>query len=79
MFDLDSQITVTTQHADAVAKKLGDHGILAWDGDFYAVTAVQSLGLVDQGGLVRLGLAPYHTLAEIDRTVDAVRTISRLG
>jgi cysteine desulfurase family protein (TIGR01976 family) len=65
--------------AAEVSSRLGHLGILAWDGDFYAVTAVESLELAERGGLVRLGLAPYNTAGEIGRTVDAVRQIAQSG
>ena len=64
-------------HADDVAAGLARRGIFAWSGDFYAVTVVDRLDLRRQGGLVRLGLAPYNTEDEMDRTVAAVREIIR--
>jgi selenocysteine lyase/cysteine desulfurase len=59
-----------------VAARLGDKGIFTWNGDFYAVQLVKSLGLSESGGLVRIGLAPYNTKEEIDRTLDAIRAIA---
>ncbi len=64
-------------HAEEVAMQLARRGIFAWSGDFYAVTVVDRLDLRRQGGLVRLGLAPYNTEEEMDRTVAAVRELSR--
>jgi selenocysteine lyase/cysteine desulfurase len=69
--------TLAGRTAGEVAAYLGHQGILAWDGDFYAVGAVDALGLREQGGLVRLGLAPYNTAQEVARTLDAVATLSR--
>lgn len=68
--------TVASTPAADVAHALGQRGILAWDGDFYAMTLVDRLGLRDDGGLVRLGLAPYNDLHEIERTLDAVEAIA---
>ncbi len=64
--------TVADMPSDRVAEALGQQGILVWDGDFYAMTLVDRLGLRDKGGLVRLGLAPYTTADEIHRTLDAI-------
>ncbi|MCY0898297.1 MAG: cysteine desulfurase-like protein [Firmicutes bacterium] len=72
-------ISFTVKHRPApeVARELGQRSILAWDGDFYAMTLIEKLGLASQGGLVRLGLAPYNTMADIDRTLQAVEDIVR--
>ncbi len=60
-----------------ICKVLGDKGIHSWDGDFYAVELVNDvLGLKDSGGLVRLGLAPYNTEGDIDRTLQTIREIA---
>ncbi len=67
---------VEGMHAEEVARKLGDQGIFAWDGDFYATTLVRKLGLAAGGGLVRMGLAPYNTGEEIERTIEAVARIA---
>ena len=58
--------------ADEVARALGAKGLFVWDGDFYATRLVELLGLADKGGLVRIGLAPYNTAEEVERTVAAV-------
>jgi selenocysteine lyase/cysteine desulfurase len=39
-------------------------------GDFYAKRLVESLGLHTQGGVVRVSIAHYNTLDEIDRLVQ---------
>ncbi|HLS65998.1 MAG TPA: cysteine desulfurase-like protein [Pseudogracilibacillus sp.] len=43
-------------------------------GDFYAQTLVEKMGL-DRGGLIRAGIAPYNTVEEIDRLIEAVQQI----
>lgn len=68
--------TVADRASQEIAERLGDRGILAWDGDFYAATAIDQLGLRSQGGLVRLGLAPYNTRSEVERTLAAVEDIA---
>ena len=61
-----------------ICEILGDHGINAWDGDFYAVEIVNDvLGLKDAGGLVRLGLAPYNTMEDAERTIKLIGEIAR--
>ena len=66
--------TVKGVNSNEVAKYLGERGIFVWDGDFYAIHIVNNvLKLGDQGGLVRIGLAPYNTPEEINRTIQAVK------
>jgi len=50
-----------------VADFLGEKGLFVWHGDFYATRLVERLGLMEKGGLVRIGIAPYNTKEEIDR------------
>jgi len=62
--------TVDGKNALEVAKHLADKGIFVWDGDFYAIETIRTvLKLADRGGLVRIGLAPYNTMEEIDKTI----------
>ena len=55
-----------------VAESLGDQGIFVWDGNFYALSVTEDLGLENSGGLVRIGLAHYNTDEEIDILLDAL-------
>lgn len=57
-----------------IGKFLADKGIFIWNGDFYALEIVHNvLGLGKQGGLARVGLAPYNTAQEVDRLIDAIK------
>ena len=42
-----------------------------------AFRLVEQLDLLDRGGLIRVGLAPYNTMAELERLVSAVTDLSR--
>lgn len=59
-----------------IARTLGNDGIFVWDGDFYASSVIDRLGLREEGGLVRIGLAPYNTEDEIDRLIAALEGIA---
>jgi cysteine desulfurase family protein (TIGR01976 family) len=65
--------TVDGFTTDEVAAMLGDRGINSWHGDYYAIQIMKAMGVFDKGGMVRLGLAPYVTQSDIDRTLHAVR------
>lgn len=51
----------------SIATFLGEHGIYTWDGNYYALAVTERLGLEEQGGMLRVGLAHYNTTQEIDR------------
>ncbi len=60
-----------------VATELGKAGIYVWDGNYYALEVMQTLGCEGHGGMVRVGATHYNTPAEIDRFLDEVRKIVR--
>jgi selenocysteine lyase/cysteine desulfurase len=68
--------TLAGQPADQVARGLGELGVFASSGDFYAATVVQRLGVPD--GLVRAGCACYTTMEEVERLIEGVRRLSSL-
>jgi selenocysteine lyase/cysteine desulfurase len=66
--------TVAGVSSTDVAKRLADSAIFVSNGDFYASTVVERLGLAGEG-LVRAGCACYTTGEEIGRLIDGVRWI----
>lgn len=60
-----------------VARFLGQRGIFVWHGDFYATTLIERLGLAKAGGVVRVGMAPYNTMEEVERLLEAVEECAR--
>ncbi|MCW3100763.1 MAG: cysteine desulfurase family protein [Chthonomonadaceae bacterium] len=54
----------------ATAEYLGEHGICCWNGNYYALRLMERLGLEAHGGAVRIGLAHYNTIEEIDRLLN---------
>jgi cysteine desulfurase family protein (TIGR01976 family) len=57
----------------ALAEKLGERGIFCWDGNYYALTLMERLGLEEHGGALRIGMAHYNTTEEVDRLLAALR------
>jgi len=60
-----------------VARRLGERGIFVWDGHYYAVAVMERLGLLEEGGLVRIGFAHYNTPAEVEQVLDALDELAR--
>lgn len=69
-------ITVEGKTARQVTEHLATRALAVWDGDFYARRALEVLGLLKGGGLVRSGMAMYTTEEEVDRLLAALREIA---
>ena len=59
-----------------VATFLGDRGIFTWDGNYYALSLTERLGVEATGGLLRIGLVHYNTAEEVDRLLTALKEIA---
>jgi cysteine desulfurase family protein (TIGR01976 family) len=59
-----------------IAASLGDRGIFVWDGNYYALAVTERLDVEDKGGMVRVGLAHYNTVEEVDRLLDELHRIT---
>jgi len=60
-----------------LATKLGERGFFTWDGNYYALNLTERLDVEKDGGFLRIGLAHYNTLEEVERLLAAVREIVR--
>lgn len=58
-----------------VARALLTRGVFASNGDFYALTVAQRMGVADEGFL-RAGCACYTTAEEVDRLLSGVRALA---
>jgi cysteine desulfurase family protein (TIGR01976 family) len=65
----------TSHSATQVCRRLNDHNIFAWDGHFYAIRAIERLGLIEKGGVTRLGMAAYNTADEVDQVLQALKRL----
>lgn len=75
--DLDDRVPTVALTVDGipprtVARLLADENIFCWDGDYYAVEVIRRFGLETSGGMLRVGLAHYNTIEEIDRFVSVL-------
>ena len=68
-------LSIDGHRAEDVAAKLGRSGIYAWSGHYYAVNAIERLGVADTGGLVRVGFVHYNTIGEVDRVLEALAAL----
>jgi cysteine desulfurase family protein (TIGR01976 family) len=58
-----------------LATKLGERGFFTWDGNYYAINLTERLDVEKDGGFLRIGLAHYNTMEEVERLLAAVKEI----
>jgi len=56
-----------------LATRLGEKGIFAWDGNYYAINLSERLGVERDGGFLRIGLVHYNTEEEVERVLSELR------
>jgi len=66
-------INIEGIHPRKLAEMLAEDGIFVWDGNYYALSVTERLGLEGSGGMVRVGAAHYNTTEEISRLVEALK------
>lgn len=69
-------ITLEGMSAREAARRLGAEGVCVWDGNFYAVRAVEVLGLAERGGLLRTGMSMYTTSADLERLLAGLERLA---
>jgi cysteine desulfurase family protein (TIGR01976 family) len=63
-----------------IARSLAEENINVWSGHNYAYEIVRHLGLSEDTGVLRIGIAHYNTADEVDRLLQALsRVIGREG
>ena len=63
---------------DMLARRLGNLGINVWSGHNYAYASAMQLGLDLEDGVLRIGMAHYNTIEEIDRLLAALDDACRV-
>lgn len=67
---------VHTEHSpDHIARALGERNIFVWSGHNYGLEPARALGLLESGGVVRIGAVHYNTAAEIGETLASIEAI----
>jgi len=65
----------TKQRASDLAEALASHGIMAGGGDFYAVRALQALGIDPAQGVLRVSFTHYTHPDDVVKLTDALDRI----
>ena len=71
--------TVSFTHSilrpEVIAEALAGRNIFVWNGHNYGLEPAKALGLLESGGVVRIGIVHYNTSGEIDTTLNALEDI----
>jgi selenocysteine lyase/cysteine desulfurase len=65
--------TVLNEKPKHFCSYLGENGVFAWNGHFYALRTVEVLGLRAKEGVVRMGISAYTSSEEIDQVLEIVK------
>ena len=63
-------ITVDGKNPAEMAKSLADENTFLWSGHNYALEPINHMGLMQDGGVLRIGLAHYNTAEEVDTFLE---------
>ncbi|RME86275.1 MAG: cysteine desulfurase-like protein [Caldilineae bacterium] len=55
---------------EELCRRLALHGIATYAGHMYALAVIERLGLLEAGGVLRIGLSHYNTQAEVDTLLN---------
>ncbi len=69
-------VTVDGKQPEALAKSLAEDNIFLWSGHNYALEPINRMGLMDKGGVLRIGLAHYNTAAEVETLLERLETLA---
>ena len=68
-------VSVEGTHPDRVASAMAEAGVYVWSGNYYAVNAMERFGLLEDGGLVRIGFVHYNTEDEVGRALEVLSSL----
>jgi len=63
-------LTWPPHRPEALARWLAAHQVFTWHGNHYATEVIARLGLGEQGGTLRIGMAHYNTASEVDLVLE---------
>lgn len=63
-------LTWPPHRPESLARWLARHQVFTWHGDHYATELMARLGLDQDGGTLRIGIAHYNTASEVDQVLE---------
>jgi len=69
--------TLAGKHPEKVADEIGKHNIYVWNGHNYALAIVERLGLLEAGGMIRVGPVHYNTKDELAKFGEVLEKVAK--
>ena len=69
--------TVEGKDPEQMADAIGKQGFYVWNGHNYALAIVERLGLLEAGGMIRVGPVHYNTVDEIERFGEVLKKVAK--
>jgi selenocysteine lyase/cysteine desulfurase len=69
--------TVEGKDPEQLADAIGKENIYVWNGHNYALAIVERLGLLEAGGMVRVGPVHYNTLDELEKFGEVLKKVAK--
>ncbi len=69
-------VTVEGKNPADLAEAFARSNIFLWSGHNYALEPINRMGLMDKGGVLRIGLAHYNTAAEVDTMLERLEALA---
>jgi selenocysteine lyase/cysteine desulfurase len=69
--------TLEGRDPERIADEIGNHGIYVWNGHNYALAIVERMGLLEAGGMVRVGPVHYNTLDELEKFGEVLEKVAK--
>jgi selenocysteine lyase/cysteine desulfurase len=69
--------TLEGKDPEKLADAIGQQGFYVWNGHNYALAIVERLGLLDAGGMIRVGPVHYNTIDEIERFGEVLKEVAK--
>jgi cysteine desulfurase family protein (TIGR01976 family) len=67
--------TIDGKDPEKIADALGNLGFYVWNGHNYALAIVERMGLLEAGGMIRVGPVHYNTLDELEKFGEALEKV----
>jgi cysteine desulfurase family protein (TIGR01976 family) len=68
--------TLEGRDPEQLADAIGKENIYVWNGHNYALAIVERLGLLEAGGMIRVGPVHYNTLDELDKFGEVLKKVA---
>jgi len=69
--------TLEGRDPEQLADAIGKENIYVWNGHNYALAIVERLGLLEAGGMVRVGPVHYNTMDELEKFGEVLKKVAK--